>query len=65
MPDVFGGLARAIGDAISGLVSGAFAAFGAAVNGVVDALHGILPGLWLPVVGVAVVIAVGWQLIKR
>jgi hypothetical protein len=38
---------------------------GAAVNAIFAMLEGILPGLWLPVVGIAVVLAVGWQLIKR
>ena len=65
MPDVFGALLRAIGNGITSLVGGAFEALGAAANGVFNALHALLPGLWLPVVAVAVVIAVGWQLIKR
>jgi len=65
MPDVFGGLIRAIGGGISSLVGGAFEALGGAANGIFNALHALLPGFWLPVVAVAVVIAVGWQLIKR
>ena len=65
MPDVFGGLIRAIGNGISSLVGGAMDAFGAAANGVFHALQSVLPGYWLPVVAVAVTLAVGWQLIKR
>ena len=62
---MFGGLIRAIGDGITSLVGGAFEALGAAANGIFDALHALLPGLWLPIVGVAVLIVVGWQLVKR
>jgi len=65
MPDVFGGLLRAIGNGITSLVGGAWEALGAAANGVFNALHAALPGYWLPVVAVAVTLAVGWQLIKR
>ncbi|MCI0345197.1 MAG: hypothetical protein L0221_07080 [Chloroflexi bacterium] len=65
MPDVFEGLLRAIGNGITSLVGGAFEALGAAANGMFDALQALLPGFWLPVVAVAVTIAVGWQLIKR
>ena len=65
MDDVFGGFARAIGEGITGLVGGAFQAMGAAVNAIFAMLQGILPGLWLPVVAVAVLLVVGWKLIKR
>ena len=65
MPDVFGGLIRAIGNGITSLVGGAFDALGAAANGIFDALQAALPGYWLPVVAASVAIAVGWQLIKR
>ena len=65
MPDVFGGLIRAIGNGITSLVGGAFEALGAAANGIFDGLQALLPGLWLPVVVVAVLIVVGWQLVKR
>ena len=65
MPDVFGGLIRAIGNGVTSLVGGAWEALGAAANGLFDALQAALPGFWLPVVAVSVTIAVGWQLIKR
>jgi hypothetical protein len=65
MPDVFGGLIRAIGNGITSLVAGAWEALGVAANGVFDALQAALPGYWLPAVAVAATIAVGWQLIKR
>jgi hypothetical protein len=65
MPDVFGGLIRAIGNGITSLVGGAMDALGAAANGIFHSLQTILPGYWLPVVAVTVAIAVGWQLIKR
>ncbi len=65
MGDAFDGLARAVGDGVAGLVGGAFQAIGAAFRGVFAALQGVLPGLWLPIVVVAVLIVVGWQLAKR
>jgi hypothetical protein len=65
MPDIFGGLIRAIGNGITSLVGGAWKALGGAANGVFNALHAALPGYWLPVVAVGVTLAVGWQLIKR
>ena len=65
MPDVFGGLIRAIGNGITSLVGGAFDALGAAANGIFHALQTALPGYWLPAVAVSVALVVGWQLIKR
>jgi hypothetical protein len=63
--DGAGDLARSVGDGIAGLIGGAFRAFGAAVQGVFDVLQSLLPGLWLPVVAIALVLVVGWSLIKR
>lgn len=65
MDDIFGGLVRTIGDGIAGLVGGAFAAMGAAVREIVGIFSGFLPGIWLPVVVVAVLLIVGWNLAKR
>jgi hypothetical protein len=65
MDQIFGGLARALGEGIAGLVGGAFQAMGAAVQQIVAIFQGILPGFWLPVVAIAVVLVVGWQLVKR
>ena len=65
MDDIFGGLVRTIGDGISGLLSGAFDAIGAAVREIVGIFSGFLPGVWLPVVVVAVLLIVGWNLAKR
>jgi hypothetical protein len=56
---------RTLADGITGLVGGAFRAFGAAVQAVVGIFQSLLPGFWLPVVAVAVLLVVGWSLIKR
>lgn len=65
MDDILGGLARTIGNGIAGLVTGAFEAMGNAVREVFGIFSGVLPGIWLPVVVVAVLIIVGWNLAKR
>jgi hypothetical protein len=59
------GLARSVGDGITGLVGGAFDAIGAALRGIVDAGERALPGgiLWAVVFVVLVVGA--WTLAKR
>ena len=46
-------------------IGGAFRAFGDAVQGVFGVLQSLLPGLWLPIVAIALVLLVGWSLIKR
>ena len=63
--DGVGDLARSVGDGIAGLIGGAFRAFGAVVQGVFGALESLLPGLLLPIVAIALVLVVGWSLIKR
>lgn len=63
--NIAGDLLRTLGDGIVGLVGGAFRAFGAAIQAVFGILHSLLPGLWLPVVALAVILIVGWSLIKR
>jgi hypothetical protein len=65
MDDVFGGLARAIGEGITGLVGGAFQAIGVAANAIFAMFQSILPGPWLPIVAIAVALALFWQFIKR
>jgi hypothetical protein len=60
-----GGLFQALATAIVGLFGGAVRAFGDAVQGVFGAFQSVLPGLWLPVVAIAVVIFVGWNLARR
>jgi len=59
--DGIGGLFQALAAAIVGLFGGAVRAFGDAVQGVFGALQAILPGLWLPVVGLVVLVAVFWR----
>jgi hypothetical protein len=59
------GFLQAIGNGISGLVSGSFAVIGQSLRGMVDALNRALPGgLLLAVVFVILVVA-AWQLAKR
>ncbi|MEX2184850.1 MAG: hypothetical protein WEC14_10415 [Chloroflexota bacterium] len=59
------GLARSVGNGITGLVAGAFEAIGAALRGIVNAGNQVLPnGLFWVVVFVLLVIA-GWTLAKR
>jgi hypothetical protein len=62
--DGIGGLFDSLASAIVGLFSGAVRAFGDAVQGVFGVFQSILPGLWLPVVGIAIVLIVGWRLAK-
>jgi hypothetical protein len=59
------GLARSVGDGISGLVGGALAAIGQALAGMVDALSVAVPAGVPPVVGIALVIVVLWWVLRR
>lgn len=63
--DAAGELMRTLSDGIVGLIGGAFRAFGAAIQAVFGVFQSLLPGLWLPVVAFAVLLVVGWSLIKR
>ncbi|MES2209863.1 MAG: hypothetical protein V4515_06720 [Chloroflexota bacterium] len=63
--DVAGNLAQSIGQGIVGLVGGALRALGAAAQGIVHALQSILPGPWLPIVAVAVMVLFVWNVFKR
>ncbi len=56
---------RTLSDGIVGLIGGAFRAFGAAIQAVFGIFQSLLPGLWLPIVALAVILVVGWSLIKR
>jgi hypothetical protein len=59
------GLGQNVGNAITGFMSGAFDAIGAALRGLVNAGNQALPsGLFIAVLFVLAV-AVGWALIKR
>jgi phage-related protein len=59
------GLAQSVGNGITGLVSGAFDAIGAALRGIVNAGNQALPGgLFFGVVFVLLV-AAAWTLAKR
>lgn len=62
--DGIGGLFDSLARAITGLFGSMVSAFGDAVQGVFDTLQSVLPGLWLPVVGIAIVLIVGWRLAK-
>ena len=59
------GLARSIGDGITGLVGGALAAIGQALSGIGDALSAALPAGALPVLGIALLVLVLWRIIRR
>ncbi|HET7702470.1 MAG TPA: hypothetical protein VFK35_03660 [Candidatus Limnocylindrales bacterium] len=59
------GLLTSVGNGLTGLVGGAFAAIGQALRGIVDALSRALPGALLPAVIFVVLLVVAWQLIKR
>ena len=59
------GLARSVGNGITGLVGGAFDAIGAALRGIVHSLETALPGGLLAVVVFVVLVVAGWSLAKR
>jgi hypothetical protein len=59
------GLARSVGDGITGLVGGAFAAIGAALRGIVAAGEQALPGGLLWAVVFVLLVAGAWTLAKR
>jgi len=59
------GLARSVGNGITGLVAGAFDAIGGAVRGIVYALNAALPGGLLAAVVFVVLVVVAWNLAKR
>jgi hypothetical protein len=60
-----GGLIDSVGDGITGLVAGAFAAIGAALRGIVNAGNQVLPyGLFWLVIFI-LVLAAAWTLAKR
>jgi len=53
-----------LAESVVGLFGGVVRAFGDAVQGVVGAFQSILPGLWLPAVAIVIVLVVGWRLAK-
>jgi hypothetical protein len=59
------GLGQAVGNGITGLVSGAFDAIGAGLRGVVDAGERALPNGLLWAVVFVVLVAGAWTLAKR
>lgn len=59
------GLARSIGDGITGLVGGALAAIGQTLSGIVDSLSAALPAGAIPVLGVALLVLILWRIIRR
>ena len=54
---------RSIGDAISGALSRAVDAVGAAFDGLI-ASFGSLPGGWLWLVGAVVLVVVAWRVVR-
>ena len=54
-----------IGDGITGLVAGAFAAIGGALRGIVAAGNQALPGGLFYLLLFVIVVVVGWNLAKR
>jgi hypothetical protein len=59
------GLARSVGDGITGLVAGAFDAIGAALRGIVNAGSQALPGGLFWAVIFVLLVAGAWTLAKR
>ena len=59
------GLARSIGDGITGLVGGALSSIGQALSGMGGALSAALPAGLLPVLGIALVVVILWRVIRR
>ncbi|HET9520956.1 MAG TPA: hypothetical protein VFO73_07925 [Candidatus Limnocylindrales bacterium] len=59
------GLARSVGNGITGLVGGAFDAIGGALRGIVASLNAALPGGMLAAVVFVLLVVVAWQLTKR
>ena len=60
-----GGLIDSIGNAITGLVAGAFDVIGGTLRGLVNAGNQALPGGLFYVVIFVLVVVVGWNLAKR
>ncbi len=63
--DPMDGLIRSVGDGISSLMAGAFAAIGAALRGIVAAADQALPGGLLFVVVFIALLFGAWTLAKR
>jgi hypothetical protein len=59
------GLARSVGNGITGLVGGAFDAIGGALRGIVYSLNAALPGGLLAAVVFVVLVVLAWNLAKR
>ncbi|MDH4140996.1 MAG: hypothetical protein OEV61_00120 [Chloroflexota bacterium] len=59
------GLGQAVGDGITGLMSGAFDAIGAALRGIVDAGNRALPSGLFWVLIFVLLVAGAWTLAKR
>jgi hypothetical protein len=59
------GLLRSVGDGISGLIGGALAAIGNALEGILASLSTALPAGALPVLGIGAVLLLLWLILKR
>jgi hypothetical protein len=59
------GFVRTVGDGITGLVAGAFDVIGGTLRGMVDAGNRALPGGLFFALLFALVVIVGWNLVKR
>lgn len=59
------GLARSVGDGITGLVAGAFDVIGGALRGIVNAGNQALPGGLFWVLIFVLLVAGAWTLAKR
>jgi hypothetical protein len=59
------GLLRAIGDGITGLLGGAFAAIGHALLSMVHAVFTVIPPALAPVLGIGLALLVLWLIFKR
>ena len=59
------GLARSVGDGITGMVAGAFEFVGNSIRGIVSSANAVLPGGLLVAVVFVVLILFAWNLAKR
>jgi hypothetical protein len=59
------GLGRAVGDGVTGLVSGAFDTIGGTIRFIVSSASAAVPGGWLPVIVFVLLAGGAWALAKR
>ena len=63
--DVVGGLLQSVGNTIAGLMDGVLRALGAAAREALYALQSVLTVAWLPVIAVALIALLAWNVARR